>query len=112
MLRKLKKKNKNISLIVANNVIAHVLDINNFIKSLSILCSQDTILSIEFPHVVNLFKKLGYTTMDDWYKIKLQKVMDNNGNGLIKRYNSSCIKLLTSVYPDYNWIIWKFLIIK
>ncbi len=63
LAKKFIKKNKNISLIVANNVIAHVLDINSFIKSLSILCNQNTILSIEFPHVVNLFKKLQYDTI-------------------------------------------------
>ncbi len=63
LAKKFIKKNKKISLIVANNVIAHVLDINNFIKSLSILCDKDTILTIEFPHVVNLFKKLQYDTI-------------------------------------------------
>ena len=78
------KKNKKISLIVANNVIAHVLDINNFIKSLSILCDENTILSIEFPHVVNLFKKLQYDTIyhEHHYYYSLESIQN-----VLKKYN-------------------------
>ena len=78
------KKNKKISLIVANNVIAHVLDINNFIKSLSILCDENTILSIEFPHVVNLFKKLQYDTIyhEHHYYYSLESIQN-----VLRKYN-------------------------
>ena len=46
--------------------------------------------------------------MDDWYKISTKDIFNNNGRGLLKYYNLSCIKLVTSMYPDYNWIVWKF----
>ena len=56
-----------------------------------------------------LGKKLGYTTMEDWYKINKSIIMNNQGAGLISnQFNSSYIKLLNSVYPNYNWLEWKF----
>lgn len=84
LAEKFTKKNKNISLVVANNVIAHVLDINKFIKSLSILCKENTILSVEFPHVVNLFKKLQYDTVyhEHHYYYSLESIQN-----VLKKYN-------------------------
>ena len=59
-----------------------------------------------------LFKKLGYTTMDDWYKISSKDIQNNYGNGLLAcYYNNSPIKLVTSIYPNYNWVIWKFIMV-
>ena len=55
LAKKLKGKNKP-SLIIANNVLAHVPDLNDFIKGLSILSRKETIISIEFPHILNLIK--------------------------------------------------------
>ena len=83
-LAKILLKKIKISLIVANNVIAHVLDINNFIKSLSILCDENTILSIEFPHVVNLFKKLQYDTIyhEHHYYYSLESIQN-----VLRKYN-------------------------
>lgn len=54
---KLAKKIKNKpSLILANNVLAHVPNLNDFIKGLSILSHKKSIITIEFPHVLNLLK--------------------------------------------------------
>ena len=59
-----------------------------------------------------LGKKLGYTTKDDWYNISVVKdITDNDGGGLLKYYNHSYVKLVTSMYPEYNWIIWKFKVV-
>ena len=55
-----------------------------------------------------LFKKLGYTTMDDWYKLIANNFKRNRGEYLLKQYNWSPIKVLSSVYPDYEWFWWKF----
>jgi hypothetical protein len=84
LANKIKKKNKNISLIVANNVIAHVLNINSFIKSLSLLCRESTTLTIEFPHVGNLFKKLQYDTIyhEHHYYYSLESIQN-----LLAKYN-------------------------
>ena len=51
-----KFKNKGPQLIIANNVIAHVKDINNFVYTLSKISNEKTIISIEFPYVFNLKK--------------------------------------------------------
>jgi hypothetical protein len=45
-----------IDLIVANNVLAHVPDIHDFISGISQLVSSTTVVSIEFPHLANLMK--------------------------------------------------------
>ena len=43
-------------LIIANNVLAHVPDLVNFIKSFSILIADDGLITLEFPHLMNLIK--------------------------------------------------------
>lgn len=58
-----KIKHYNFQLIIANNVIAHVLNINDFVKSISILCNKNSIVSIEFPHLENLFTKMQFDTI-------------------------------------------------
>ena len=52
----IKKKYGNPKLIIANNVLAHVPNINVFFKSLDIIATSETIISIEFPSVKNLIK--------------------------------------------------------
>ena len=53
-------------------------------------------------------QKLGYTTIEDWYKISWKYLLNNNGSGILKNYNGSPIQLVTSIYPNYNWSTWKF----
>jgi len=55
-----------------------------------------------------LFIKLGYKTMEDWYKININMIHKNRGGGLLPRYyNGSPIKFLKQVYPDIQWLPWK-----
>ena len=65
--KKLKKQNENFkklpNLIIANNVIAHVPDINDFMKGLSQLIDLNGIISIEFPHLLNLIQKNQFDTI-------------------------------------------------
>jgi hypothetical protein len=44
-------------LIIANNVLAHVPDIRDFMNGLSILCGQDTCISIENPSLLNILSQ-------------------------------------------------------
>jgi len=44
-------------LIIANNVMAHVPDIHDFMEGISILCNKDTIVSIENPSIMNILQK-------------------------------------------------------
>ena len=41
-------------LIIANNVLAHVPDINDFVKGFSILLKPNGVATFEFPHILNL----------------------------------------------------------
>ena len=43
-------------LVIANNVIAHVPDINDFMKGISMILKNDGRATIEFPHLLNLVK--------------------------------------------------------
>ena len=55
-----------------------------------------------------LAKREGYTTMEDFYKIKKDTFKNNFGGGLLTSNNQSPTKILFSVYPNYNWLEWKF----
>lgn len=50
-------------LIVANNVLAHVPDLNDFLNGISILCGPNTVVSIENPPLANIFNKLQFDTI-------------------------------------------------
>ena len=60
---KLVKKKIKADLIIANNVLAHVPDINNFLKGISIILKKDGISSFEFPHLLELIKHNQYDTI-------------------------------------------------
>ena len=56
-----------------------------------------------------LGEQLGYKTKEDWYKITTYDFEKNHGEGLlVSYYNSSAYQLLTSLYPEYEWLFWKF----
>jgi len=55
-----------------------------------------------------LGKKLGYTTMEDWYKISAKNMSKNHGSGLLNQYNSSPAKIVMTLFPDHKWVISKF----
>ena len=42
------------------------------------------------------------------YLIQIKDLLHNHGGSLIKNFNNSPIKLITSVYPNQNWLPWKF----
>jgi SAM-dependent methyltransferase len=51
-------------LLVGNNVLAHVPDLNDFVKGLRLLLAKDGVLSLEFPHLLRL---IGETQFDTIY---------------------------------------------
>ncbi len=53
---KYKIPNEGCDLIVANNVLAHVPDINDFVKGISNILSSNGTFTVEFPHVMQLIK--------------------------------------------------------
>jgi SAM-dependent methyltransferase len=54
---------KSADLIVANNVLAHVPDINDFVKGFSVLLNPKGVATFEFPHLVNLVENNQFDTV-------------------------------------------------
>lgn len=61
--KQLKQSYGQADLIVANNVLAHVPDINDFIAGMAIVLAPDGVVSIEFPHVLNLLNLCQFDTI-------------------------------------------------
>jgi len=61
--KKLAAEGKKADLIVANNVLAHVPDINDFVAGIRELLKPDGIVTAEFPHLVNLIEKNQFDTI-------------------------------------------------
>lgn len=54
---------KKADLVIANNVLAHVPDINDFLKGMKNILNKEGIISIEFPHLLNLLKNNQFDTI-------------------------------------------------
>jgi SAM-dependent methyltransferase len=50
-------------LVAANNVLAHVPDLNDFVAGLATLLAPEGVLSIEFPHLLNLIREVQFDTI-------------------------------------------------
>jgi len=50
-------------LVAANNVLAHVPDLNGFTQSLRLLLAPDGVVTVEFPHVVRLIDENQFDTI-------------------------------------------------
>jgi SAM-dependent methyltransferase len=59
----LRTAGKRASLLVGNNVLAHVPDINDFVRGLATLLADDGVLSMEFPHVLRLLELNQFDTI-------------------------------------------------
>jgi SAM-dependent methyltransferase len=59
----LKKENKLSDLIIGNNVLAHVPNLNDFVEGLKILLKSTGIITLEFPHILQLIEKNQFDTI-------------------------------------------------
>jgi SAM-dependent methyltransferase len=50
-------------LLVGNNVLAHVPDLNDFVRGLAILLKPDGVLTMEFPHLLRLIQESQFDTI-------------------------------------------------
>jgi SAM-dependent methyltransferase len=57
------KNNYQADLMVANNVLAHVPDINDFVSGFAKLLKSDGVATFEFPHLLNLITKKQFDTI-------------------------------------------------
>lgn len=60
---KLKKEEKECDLIIGNNVYAHVPDILDFTKGLKNILNEEGVVSLEFPHLLELMKHCQFDTI-------------------------------------------------
>lgn len=63
MGEKLVKQGRRADLIVANNVLAHVPDIHDFVIGLKILLKEHGVITIEVPHVMELISQKQFDTI-------------------------------------------------
>ncbi len=82
--KELAAKGLQADLMIANNVLAHVPDINDFCNGFSILLKPNGIVTFEFPHLLNLVDEKQFDTIyHEHYSylslISAQKILNNNG---------------------------------
>ena len=63
LAQELAKTDKKADLIIGNNVLAHVPDINDFVKGLKILLNPGGVVTMEFPHLVRLIIEQQFDTI-------------------------------------------------
>lgn len=61
--RKMVSDGKQADVLLGNNVLAHVPDINGFVKGLKVALKQSGTITMEFPHLVNLIEKHQFDTV-------------------------------------------------
>ena len=61
--RELQKHGRQADLVVANNVLAHVPDINDFVEGFSILLKPAGVATFEFPHLLKLVEQNQFDTI-------------------------------------------------
>jgi len=59
----LSKDNKKADLLLGNNVLAHVPDINDFVRGLKIALKPDGAVTMEFPHLMRLIEQNQFDTI-------------------------------------------------
>jgi 2-polyprenyl-3-methyl-5-hydroxy-6-metoxy-1,4-benzoquinol methylase len=61
--KELVSEGKQADLLLGNNVLAHVPDINDFVAGMKIILKPDGILTMEFPHLLQLIEKNQFDTI-------------------------------------------------
>ena len=63
LARQLVNENRKADLVVANNVLAHVPDINDFVAGIHCLLKPDGVATLEFPHIERLIAEHQFDTI-------------------------------------------------
>lgn len=56
-------------------------------------------------------KKRGHAPNGDlgqWYTLTNKEILSHGGRGLVERYRNSHMELLKAVFPEYDWLPWRF----
>lgn len=63
LAKKLAAENRHADLLLGNNVLAHVPDINDFVAGMKILLKPSGVITMEFPHLMQLMDKNQFDTI-------------------------------------------------
>ncbi|MDI6796355.1 MAG: class I SAM-dependent methyltransferase [Desulfatibacillaceae bacterium] len=63
LAEKLAGENRKADLVIANNVLAHVPDINDFVAGLAAILKENGTLTLEFPHLLELMENCQFDTI-------------------------------------------------
>jgi SAM-dependent methyltransferase len=63
LARRLQEQGRGADLMAANNVLAHVPDINDFVRGFAVLLKPDGVATFEFPHLVQLVAENQFDTI-------------------------------------------------
>ena len=63
LAKRLRDEGKRPDLICSANVLAHVPDINDFVRGVATLLQGDAVYTVEFPHLLNLIKQVQFDTI-------------------------------------------------
>jgi SAM-dependent methyltransferase len=63
LAEKLRAEGKQADVIIANNVLAHVADLNSFVEGLAVLLKDSGVAVLEMPYVVDLINKVEFDTI-------------------------------------------------
>jgi len=63
LAKELTKSGKQPDLLIGNNVLAHVPELNDFVEGLKIILKPDGIITLEFPHLLQLIDKNQFDTI-------------------------------------------------
>lgn len=77
-------ENRKADLLAGNNVLAHVPDINDFVKGLKIALKEDGVITMEFPHLMKLVEENQFDTIYHEHFSYLsfttvEKIFEHNG---------------------------------
>jgi len=61
--KELAEQNNKADLLLGNNVLAHVPDINDFVAGMKIVLKQDGVITMEFPHLLQLISQNQFDTI-------------------------------------------------
>lgn len=90
-----------------------------YTKSYTTSFKQFTTVSSQRDALDRIAKEMHFTQMSDWYnlsskvdlisqKTHYQDFESKLGPKFQLQYNSSPYQLLSSIYPEYDWLPWKF----
>ena len=71
-------------------------------------------MDIGKTNVIREFSLIGleefdHSKFENWYQVKMSQICERGGAGLlVSQFASSLPRALVSIYPEYQWLMWRF----